>query len=675
MSKPRRGKKSLRQRLQKSAKVRSQRRTLRHQEAFVEVQIQRAWDEWEDGKRREAVERLEEVRQRHPHHHELLEALACFAHEQGDYREELVLCRQLVQLAPDRPEPWYFLGSAHLVNMQPALARRVFRHAVSQWPNHEFADGARGNIELAEQMIREAQHLEQFEDQQELYELAEAHEEVLVEMYEHRPARVLQLAGQLLERWPAYVPARNNLAEGYYHLGQLDQAIAVVRGTVEMFPDNMYAAACLVRFLALDGQFGEAAERCAGLPTLSLPSLDHLIAALDACSRTGMHEQVLQLIELGDEYLHIGPRRPRAELHHLAGVAASHLGQRRRAREHWEAAIQLDPSCEIAAENLADSQKSVSERHGPWPFETARWVLPAVFDQIQSIVRKKPDERAFRAEVQRLFQERPRLAALLASILRYGGPSSCQFVFGLAKCLSGGPLVEPLYEFACGQRGSDELRLEVLHWLQRQGLVSRESHRIFFAGKWQDILSYETSICHEPIGDHSPAVQQLLSEASKIRNHDPAMAERLLRQALQREPDAPDVLNNLADALECQGRMAEAEELVRDLQERFPDYFFGRLRHATSQMKRGEFDAALRTVSELLTRPQIHIAEFRMAIAFCVQLYLKKGNLEEAQGWLRRLEKTDPDYSRLDELRALVDKASAAHRHDDLASIRKRPGR
>ena len=68
----------------------------------------------------------------------------------------------------------------------------------------------------------------------------------------------------------------------------------------------------------------------------------------------------------------------------------------------------------------------------------------------------------------------------------------------------------------------------------------------------------------------------------------------MLREALESEPDAPDLLNNLAMALRGQGKRAEAARILHDVQQRFPDYFFGQIALAQEQIDSGDHDAAQR---------------------------------------------------------------------------------
>src|SRR5205823_2473275 len=100
-------------------------------------------------------------------------------------------------------------------------------------------------------------------------------------------------------------------------------------------------------------------------------------------------------------------------------------------------------------------------------------------------------------------------------------------------------------------------------------------------GEWTEVMLFGWEIHGEATRGHAPKVEKLAAEAmAELYQDDGPAAERLLKRALEIEPDAPDLLNNLARAYQLQGRMDESDALTRQIQERFPDYFFGRVNKA-----------------------------------------------------------------------------------------------
>jgi len=128
----------------------------------------------------------------------------------------------------------------------------------------------------------------------------------------------------------------------------------------------------------------------------------------------------------------------------------------------------------------------------------------------------------------------------------------------------------------------------------------------------------------------------------------------LLRQAIEREPDAPDLRNNYAAMLAAQGRMQEAEEQIRELHARRPDYLFGAANVARFHVRDRKLAEAQKLLEPLLQRPWMHFSEVRAVAESWIDLHLARKEREQARGWLQVLAAIDPDYPRLPSLRRRV---------------------
>jgi tetratricopeptide (TPR) repeat protein len=374
----------------------------------------------------------------------------------------------------------------------------------------------------------------------------------------------------------------------------------------------------------------------------------------------GKHQQVLDLIQRGDHYLRNEMCHGRGELHHWAAVAAWNLGQAKQAQQFWQRALEISPTLAIVSENLADSRLPVGERRGAWPLQVGEWLGEAERQQLSTITRGEQDEEALRSRLQSLLDRRPELAAVMTNMLRHAGPDACELVLTVAKAIGGGPLVEPLWNFAGGQRGSDHFRQSVLEWLKRNELISAKTCRLWFGGQWQDMILVCSKISWEKQRSYSPQVEELMDKAFALTVSQPAEAEQLLRRAVQLVPDAPDVLNNLAAVLRKQGRNREADEIMRDVAARFPDYLFAQIWQAQQLASQGEYVAARKILTELYQRPTLHVSEFSSVVATLVQLSLREDNLEAARLWLKHLQDVNPDFSQLPILQKHVPTATLA---------------
>ena len=124
-------------------------------------------------------------------------------------------------------------------------------------------------------------------------------------------------------------------------------------------------------------------------------------------------------------------------------------------------------------------------------------------------------------------------------------------------------------------------------------------------------------------------------------------AERILNRALELIPDSPGLLNNLAVAYELQGRTKKAHAMVREINERFPDYLFARVTVARMAITDGDLDRAHDLLDPLLQRKKLHFSEFNKLVAALIELYLAEDGLEAARGWINMWEQVEPDAAQL----------------------------
>ncbi len=137
-----------------------------------------------------------------------------------------------------------------------------------------------------------------------------------------------------------------------------------------------------------------------------------------------------------------------------------------------------------------------------------------------------------------------------------------------------------------------------------------------------------------------------LIEDANIALHegDGAEAERLLRQVQQIEPEQPDVLNNLAAALQMQNRIDEADRLVDEVISKHPDYFFGKIAAANRKLKQRQYDDAHEILVDLQRRERLHFTEFIALAKSMVYTYVGQRQYASAQQWIDMLADYEPEH-------------------------------
>ncbi|MDQ3815681.1 MAG: tetratricopeptide repeat protein, partial [Armatimonadota bacterium] len=495
----------------------------------------------------EARELLEALDHSYPRRPEVLTLLANVCSEQNDAWRYQQACEQLLRLAPDDPELHLALANAYILNTYPVLGLQTLRRFLERWPEHARADEAREILSgLEATATNMVDHLG-FSGE-DAWELATLHEKmgILLEQGQFREAR--QAAQQLLERRPDFTPTLNNLSQIMWLEGGADGAIATATRVLDIDPDNVHALSNLARYCYLSGRAEEAwqwAERLKASPATG-PEL--WLKKAEALSYMGDDEGVLEIFqhavpETGLQPLEVDPTLP-----HLAAVAALRLGREDEARRYWKQTLSIAPGWQLAQENLDDLKRPVGERHAPWPFALPNWIPQrAIDDLLTSMEATGHSEEAAMRATRVYLRRHPEVAQRVPFLLDRGDPMGREFALRLALMAQTPEMLEALRDFALGQRGPDALRHQAAQGVAEAGLLPSGPTRLWYDGEWRELILMGFELHDEPIIRHRRRVQELLAQAIEALHQDRAdEAEELFQQALEIEPDAPDILNNLA---------------------------------------------------------------------------------------------------------------------------------
>jgi tetratricopeptide (TPR) repeat protein len=156
---------------------------------------------------------------------------------------------------------------------------------------------------------------------------------------------------------------------------------------------------------------------------------------------------------------------------------------------------------------------------------------------------------------------------------------------------------------------------------------------------------------------HTPAVEKIVDEAMSLLHAEKgAQAEILFRKALTLEPVKPDLLNNLAQALELQGLVDEGLCISETILILFPDYLFARAALAHAAMRDGDYEDALELLSPLFSRREFHISEYNVLCSALIEFSLLTEQYHSARIWFDTWSQPDPKNPRLDFYRELLQK-------------------
>ena len=607
--------------------------------------------EWED-----ACELLEALARRWPRRVEVLGRLTEVYYELGDSQEHLSTCERLLSLLPNDPDVPLMLAGSYMANVRPALALRTFRRFLERWPEDPRSDEVRKTVaDLEEPLDGLLEGMGLTGDDR--FESAALNEKVQCLLGRGEFAEARTVADQLLNRHPDFLSPQNNAAEACFRQGEIDQAIARTHHVLQKDPHNYHALSNLTRYLCLSGRIEEAETWAEPLKAVESEAVDLWVKKAEALCYLGDDEGVLEAFRAGSA------SRPLdlpddALLYHLAAAASMRLGREQEARKHWKQALKLSPGFDLAQSNLDDLEQPVGERHAPWSFPVNYWIPEAILRVLVGrLDRAVPGdrERAATRKALEFLEERPYVKALVPMLLDRGDSLGRQLAVRIAMVAETPELLSALEDFTLGQRGPDALRLEAANFLASVDVLPTGKIRLWREGRWNDVFLCGFTVYHEARRVHPPEVESLAGKALEaLREEDGDRAEYLLKQALEIRPDAPDLLNNLAAAYRSQARYEEAERIVLDLYERFPDYFFGRVNMASLHVENNEPEKAKQLLKPLLKQKRLHVTEFTALCEVYVQLSVAEGDPNGARCWLEMCEEVDPDHPMLDACRPLM---------------------
>jgi tetratricopeptide (TPR) repeat protein len=572
--------------------------------------------------------------------------------EAGDLILYQKACKGLLDVNPNDDGTTYALAGAYLKNQHPMLALHTFRQALELNPNYEFAAECRDIVSTLEPIVQDL--LDDFGMSHEQgFQILMRHElgQAYLEQGDFALARETEV--DVLNLHPGFSAAHNNLSLIAWLENDTDSAVATAQAVLETEPDNTHALSNLIKFQVLVGNADAARPYGERLKAASNKAWDGWTKKIEGLSYLADDAGVVEVFQ--QALVNDTSSSPQNALfYHWAAVAFARTGDTKCAIAQWKKAIKIAPNLGIAQQNLDDIQKSVGQRHGAWPFSWKEWLMPQSTLDMRKVLEqnlKSGKSGNLKLAFEALLLDHPDMMNILPTILERGGPDGQEFVLSTAEQLETPELLAVIKDFALSQNGSDPLRNRAAVLVVKHKLLPKESVRFWIDGEWREIMVLAYEFYDEPLNSHSAQVNALLEKALHLLRTggqtQAKNAETLLIQALEREPDSPDLLNNLAVAYINQKREAEGFSLVREIASRFPDYVFAAASVAKLCMRDGDLETAETLLHPFISRDRFHFLEFR---AFCdayIELLVAQKKLDVARSWLNLWENADPDTSQL----------------------------
>lgn len=438
-----------------------------------------------------------------------------------------------------------------------------------------------------------------------------------------------------------------------------DRDVDLNRRMVETASDDAFVRSTLLIDLVRAGRVDEAREIGVRLKA-SATERDAWGTVAAALSFLGDDEGVLEAYEGARAAGALGTAANVPLLDHLAAVAMARLGRVGEARYHWGQVLKVSPSDTVATRNLEDLSAPIESRNGPWAFEIHEWIEPAVLQDVANIVTRfeSRDDAALTRELRRYVAGHPELPRLVPILLERGDPFGRGFALHLANTLATPETLAALRDFAFSRNGTDRDRLRALGVVQDRGLLEGNILRVWQEGEWREIEPINFEIVEDEPRPHGPEVMKLAGRATRaLREGRPEDALGVLLRATALEPDAPDLLNNLAATYTQLGRTDEAAALVREIHQFHPDYFFGQVGVAQLETRARRFAASHQILDALASRRRYSKSEFVALSLAEIEVFLAEKNPDAARSWLDLVASVDPEHPSIPGLRKIIERA------------------
>ncbi|MCI0395437.1 MAG: tetratricopeptide repeat protein [Chloroflexi bacterium] len=653
------------------AKRKKRKTAKKYSPALPSRKLERAVDEatelFEEGDYDEAEARLVKLAERYPGSKLVLTALTEVYLELEDWSPFARYSEQLLPLerGPDQAATLNNIIVAYTQLMYPALAWQAAKKIISQHPDFPDIDKARALAQKLEEFLREqAAELPGTADlaPDEQMEMMVQHDRIRFYTESGQPKLAIAAAEALLEKVPTFIPILNNLSLSHFVTGDVERAIAVAQQVLAQAPDNFHALANLTRYTFLTGQFEAARQHAARLKQLAGSSADLVTKQAEALSFLGDDEGIRQVYQRAKK----GREQLSPLLLHLAATAHYRLGDEKKAWRLWREAIKQQPSFSLARACLDDEDLPVGERDIPWYWPLPYWLPASLREELKQFAAspgRTKDNKAAEKAARALLDKYPSIAQLAEHMLERGDHSARGFVINFARLAETPELANPLYHFALGRYGSDDLRMQALQFVSdhRPELLPEDKKVPFWThGQQTEIFFMGFEIYYEPetpeeladdfIDKYSEAYDLLLD--GRLEE-----AEQLFKEVMATAPDFPSAYNQLAVVYERQGRREEARALVEETHARFPDYPFARIALARLYALEKRTEEAKELVGPILGYERLHISEFRALAQAHMEIALAEGNKEGARSWLNMWADVEDDHPDLLQWRVRVEGA------------------
>ncbi|MFC4077499.1 tetratricopeptide repeat protein [Salinithrix halophila] len=403
--------------------------------------------------------------------------LAGILSEMGRFEESNDVLRTILEkVDPELNECWFYMAN-NAANMDDfEQAEEYLVHYLQEEPEGEFAEEAEEMLDmLAYELGRQPRRPEAKPKK----EWLRRHEEARSYLEAGNFLQATETLKKLVEEYPDFSAAMNNLTLAYYYTGELDKAMDTIGQVLKEDPNNLHALCNLAVLAQHNGDREHRGQLVEMLKKWAPYHLEHMYKLATTMGILGEHPVAYRLFK---QLLKL-ERNPEPSLFHYVAVAAFNTKRFAEAKKYWRVVRNLDPSSEIPGfylnqlETWADyspQQVPTLSYHYQLPFEEQ-------FSQLDQQTDPLPDQ----------IKQNPLIRSSFFWALNHGDFETKMQVIQVFEWIADREVEQVLKSFLMRADEDDELKRMALYVLKRVGADT--PYRAVLDGRDVTIQSYELS--------------------------------------------------------------------------------------------------------------------------------------------------------------------------------------
>lgn len=453
-------------------------------------------------------------------------------------------------------------------------------------------------------------------------------------MQKHRFKQAIPWFRKALERFQfVYTPA-NNLALCLFVTGALDEAIKVQNQSLDESPlPNPFGLANMATFSWFRGDEAAAEDYIEEAMSLSFPSVDTCIKICEVLARLKRHQTILDVADDSGYSEH-------SDVSFFTGVAAANLGKKSRAKEDLRRVGIGHPKADMARRYLQHLQRRTAPHVvlGDWPYLLACEICPSAMMEAE-----------MRADEKEWCKRRIRVQFAEALLNESAHDAAVRMIRLLAFVTHPDANII-LWAIVNGSFGPDDLRRKAMSMLQERGEIKAEQPiEMLLNGRRTSVQTSGMKLNPEirfggclPV--HLEKVCTKAIQDARQPNPNWEEIEAAFQEVMLAAPDYYPARYNYATTLMPQQRYAEAETILRELNEQQPEYLFASSTLLQLYLQQGRETEADELYNSVQMPEETHPSAMVSWLAAQYFYLDRKGEHTAADHCLDMIREFDPDH-------------------------------